>query len=65
MKNTIYLAVTADVLELPLALFENINECVKWSSISKSKIYNCIYYKILDKQNKCYYVRVKLDGKQR
>ncbi len=62
MKNLVYLAVTADKYELPLALFENTREACDWSGKSLACFRSAICRKAECKRYKCKFVTVKLNN---
>lgn len=61
MKNLVYLAVTADKYELPLALFNDYKEACKYSGKTKNSFKCSVSRNSLDRTNKCRYVSVKIN----
>lgn len=61
MKNFVYLAVTLDKYELPIAIFDNWQEACKYSG----KSHNCFRCSVsrqrVDRKNKCRYIGVRID----
>lgn len=61
MKRYVYLAVTPDKYELPIAVFENIHSACKFSNKSQYVFWAAIRKQSIDKVNKCKYVSVIFD----
>lgn len=61
MKNFVYLAVTPDKYELPIALFNDWKEACKYSRKSHETFKCSVCRKSIDQKNKCRYIRVRLD----
>ena len=60
MKGKIYLAISLDKYELPLAVFECVKDIAIWSGLVNSALYKSIRRHSIDKKNKCRYVRVDI-----
>lgn len=61
MKSNVYLAITPDKYELPIAFFEDVNEACEFSNKSQYVFWAAIRKQAVDKVNKCKYVRVNLE----
>lgn len=59
-QEVLYLAVTADELELPLVVCDSVRELAKWAGCPTFKIYYKINNKIVDNRWKCRYLKVDL-----
>ena len=56
----LYIAVTSDKYELPIAVFDNISQLVKWANRPYGTIYENICRKREDKKNKCRYIKINI-----
>lgn len=61
MKNIVYLAVTPDKYELPIAIFNNWKEACGFSGKSYDSLRSSIARQQVDRKNKCRYISVRLD----
>jgi len=61
MKSYVYMAVTPDEYELPLAFFENIHKACEFSNKSQYVFWAAIRKQSIDKVHKCKYVSVKIE----
>ena len=59
-KNHIILMVTNDELELPIAVFENCEEMMKFTGKSLVSCYNAIWGDKVDKKHDCKYIKVNI-----
>ena len=57
----IYMAVTADKYELPIAVFDTVLLLCRWSGRSKSALYSALKRASVDQKLKCRYVRVEVN----
>ena len=60
MKGKIFLAVSIDKLEIPLALFESYKEMATWSGKSINTLKRDVCRSRVDRRNKCKYVKVSI-----
>lgn len=60
MKGYFYLAVDDDELELPQCCCSSLRELAKFAGRSESHMRSSISRKEHDKENKCFYIKVKL-----
>ena len=61
MKGYVYLAVTPDEYELPIAFFENIHKACEYANKSQYVLWAAIRKRSIDKVKGCRYVGVKLE----
>lgn len=61
MKNIVYLAVTLDKYELPIAIFNDWKEACKYSGKSYETLRSSVSRQSIDVKNKCRYISVRLD----
>ena len=59
-KIIVYLAVTDDILSLPIALFDNLYEIGIWENCSIKEIKQKIKLKIKSQKNNCFFIKVEL-----
>lgn len=57
----IYMAVTTDKYELPIAVFDNLSDLSAWNNRTKNACKFAILRKNIDKKLNCRYVRVNLE----
>ncbi len=62
-NRVLYMAVTADELELPLCVFDSIQELANWAEKPYRKIYKAIQEHLLDIDNNCFYIKTKVPQK--
>ena len=62
MKKIVYLAVTLDKYELPIALFENWKEASVYSGKNHKSFNSSVCRQSVDHKNNCRYVSVKLEN---
>ncbi len=60
-QNRVYLAVSTDELELPLAIFLTIREGANYCGCTRSNFCKRVRTCEVDKVNNCKYIRVDLD----
>jgi len=56
-----YMAITIDKYELPIAIFENIREVSAFANRSKSAIWAAIARKSIDRKKRCRYISINLE----
>lgn len=61
MPKKIYMACTADKYELPIAVFDNLQELSNWSNKSKAYCRRAIKRKSKDRNNKCFYEKIIME----
>ncbi len=61
MKKYVYMAVTPDKYELPIAFFDNVHKACEYSNKSQYVFWAAIRKQSIDKINKCKYVGVKIE----
>lgn len=61
-SKKVYLAISLDKYELPLAVFENIYEVCKFSNRTKDAIWSAISRNQIDRVNKCRYISIEIGG---
>lgn len=61
MPKKVYMACTADKYELPIAIFDNLQELSNWSNKSKNTCKQAIVRKSKDKNNNCYYEKIIME----
>lgn len=61
MKSYVYMAVTPDKYELPIALFEDIHKACEYSNKSQYVFWAAIRKQSIDKVKNCRYVGVNLE----
>ena len=59
-KNRVFMAVSLDKYELPLAVFETIKEGAIYAGLSLAHFCRAVSLGSIDYKNKCRYVRVDL-----
>lgn len=57
----IYMAVTADKYELPIAVFDSVLTLSRWSGRTKSSLFTALRRATMDKKLKCRYVKVEVN----
>lgn len=62
--NRVYLAVTIDIFELAVAIFETIKEGADYCGCSRSDFCKKVKRGDIDYKNKCRYIKVELDGEE-
>lgn len=61
MKEKLYLAVTNDKYEFPIAVFDNCKQLSRWAKRSKDSLFSAIKRQSVDKKLHCRYERVEVD----
>lgn len=61
MSKYVYMAVTPDEYELPIAFFENIHTACEFSNKSQYVFWAAIRKQSVDKVQKCKYVGLKIE----
>ena len=64
MKNTIYMKITTDEYELPLAIADSIGELAKMLGVTKNHISSAISHYKRGTTKSCCYVKVVLDDEE-
>ena len=59
--RTLYMAVTTDKYELPLALFRDYKEMAKWSGRPEDSLKCAVTRNQEDKKQRCRYIKVYLE----
>lgn len=57
----VYMAVTADKFELPIAVFDSISNLMLWSKRTKASLHSAILRHNKDSRLGCLYVKVEVD----
>ena len=61
MRKYVYMAVTPDEYELPIAFFDNVNSACRFANKSQYVFWAAIRKQSIDKVHKCKYVSVILE----
>ena len=61
MKGYVYMAVTPDKYELPIAFFENIHKACEYSNKSQYVFWAAVRKRSIDKEKQCRYVSIRLE----
>ncbi len=61
MKYKLYLAVTPDRYELPIAVFDSVDEISNWANTSKNNVLTSICEDRRNLKNNCKFRRVIID----
>lgn len=63
-QNRVYLAISLDNLELPLALFLTIREGATYCGCTREDFCKRVSRGDIDYKNNCKYIKVELDGEE-
>lgn len=61
MKNKVYMAVSVDKYELPIAIFNDIYEMCSWAGRTKKAMWSALTRQQIDRKFNCRYISVNLE----